>query len=92
MIGCLRTCVLKQPIIALSFESENELKFYNLKACSLQGGQSRGPHDWVHGFPESVKSFITFAILSQISCGKVQKKTSHIFLHKTVSKLLLDLL
>ena len=25
MIGCLR----KQPIIALYFESENELKFYN---------------------------------------------------------------
>ena len=32
MIGCLRTRVHKQPIIALYFESENELKFYNLKA------------------------------------------------------------
>ena len=32
MIGCLRTRVRKQPIIALYFESENELKFYNLKA------------------------------------------------------------
>ena len=32
MIGCLRTCVRKQPIIALYFESENELKFYNLEA------------------------------------------------------------
>ena len=32
MIGCLRTCVRKQPTIALYFESENELKFYNLKA------------------------------------------------------------
>ena len=33
MIGCLRTCrhVRKQPIIALNFESENELKFYNLE-------------------------------------------------------------
>ena len=31
MIGCLRTRVRKQPIIALYFESENELKFYNLK-------------------------------------------------------------
>ena len=30
-------------------------------------------HGWVHGFPESVKSFITFVILSQILCGKVQK-------------------
>ena len=32
MIGCLRTRVRKQPIIALHFESENELKFYNLEA------------------------------------------------------------
>ena len=39
------------------------------------GGQSCGQHDWVHGFPEPVKSFITFIILSQISCRKVQKKT-----------------
>ena len=31
-------------------------------------------HDWVHGFPEPVKSFITFEILGQISCGKVQTK------------------
>ena len=32
MIGCLWTRVRKQPIIALYFESENELKFYNLEA------------------------------------------------------------
>ena len=32
MIGCLRTRVHKQPIIELYFESENELKFYNLDA------------------------------------------------------------
>ena len=31
MIGCLRTRVRKQPIIALYFELENELKFYNLE-------------------------------------------------------------
>ena len=31
MIGCLRTRVRNQPIIALYFESENELKFYNLE-------------------------------------------------------------
>ena len=29
MIGCLRARVHKQPIIALYFESEIELKFYN---------------------------------------------------------------
>ena len=57
----------------------------------FQCGQSRGQHDWVRGFPESVKSFITFVILSQISCCIVQNKP-HIFLHKTVSKFLLGLL
>ena len=40
----------------------------------IQGGQSRGQHDWVHGFPKPVKSFITFVLLSQTSCGNVQKK------------------
>ena len=35
MIGCLRTHVRKQPIIALYFEFENELKFYNLGGWSL---------------------------------------------------------
>ena len=37
----------------------------------FQGGQSRGQHDRVQGFPQPVKSSITFIILSQISCGKV---------------------
>ena len=32
MIGCLRTRVRKQPIIALYFVSENEHMFYNLEA------------------------------------------------------------
>ena len=43
----------------------------------VQGGQSRGQRDWVHRFPEPVKWFITFVILSQISCGKVQKTSSY---------------
>ena len=34
MIGCLRTRVRKQPIIALYFESELVLNFYNLEAGS----------------------------------------------------------
>ena len=42
MIGCLRTHVRtdvrKEPIIALYFEFENELKFYNL-------GAWLNPHD-----------------------------------------------
>ena len=32
MIGCLWTCVGKQPIIAVYFEFETVLKFYNLGA------------------------------------------------------------
>ena len=32
MIGCLGTCVRKQPIIVLYFKFEDELEFYNLKA------------------------------------------------------------
>ena len=32
MIDFLRTRVCKQPIFVLNFESENELKFYNLEA------------------------------------------------------------
>ena len=34
MIGCLRTRVRNQPIIALYFESDKELKIYNLEAYS----------------------------------------------------------
>ena len=34
MIGCLRTCVCKQPIVTLYYEIEIVLNFYNLKACS----------------------------------------------------------
>ena len=32
MTGCFRTCVRKQPIVALYIEFENELKVYNLEA------------------------------------------------------------
>ena len=39
MIGCLRTRVRKQPIIALYFESENELKLYNLEARFVFGSR-----------------------------------------------------
>ena len=39
MIGCLRTRVRKQPIIALYFESEIVLKFYNLEARYRDAGE-----------------------------------------------------
>ena len=45
MIGCLRTRVRKQPIIALYFESENELNLYNLKARMRE--IAAGPSDIV---------------------------------------------
>ena len=38
MIGCLRTCVRKQPIIAHYFEFETVLKFYNLEASKYEMG------------------------------------------------------
>ena len=41
MIGCVRTRVRKQSIIALYLESENELKFYNLEA-SMLAAQAQG--------------------------------------------------
>ena len=50
MIGCLRTRVRKQPIISLYFESENELKFYNLEARS----------DWMHSYVQAV-TYLLFA-------------------------------
>ena len=41
MIGCVRTRVRKQPIIALYYESENELKFNNLEAKYLPAVKDR---------------------------------------------------
>ena len=40
MIGCLWTRVRKQPIIALYFESENELELYNLEARTQGADQT----------------------------------------------------
>ena len=50
MIGCLRTRARKQPIIALYFEFEMELKFYtsrpHLALLSTDSNQETSPHDW----------------------------------------------
>ena len=43
MIGCLRTCVGKQPIIALYFDAEPVLKFYNLEARPIKQAMHRVP-------------------------------------------------
>ena len=53
MIGCLRTRVRKQPIIALYFESELVLKFYNLEARSRY---NQAPHLTQHTTCESDKN------------------------------------
>ena len=45
MIGCLQTHVCKQPIIALYFEFENVLMFYNLEALSDFGTFHIGDHE-----------------------------------------------
>ena len=50
MIGCLWTCVHKQPIIALYFESENELKFYNLEARFPSQIDFNKCHEEIAGF------------------------------------------
>ena len=42
------------------------VRIYPFLKTHSQGGQSCEQHDWVHRFPEPVKSFITFVILSQI--------------------------
>ena len=40
----------------------------------IQGCQSRGQHDWVHGYPESVKSLITFVILKVSKGSKIRNR------------------
>ena len=54
----------------------------------FQGGQSRGQHDRVQGFPQPVKSSITFIILSQISCSKVQPPPDYLRQLKTKRKII----
>ena len=48
MIDCLWTRVRNQPIIALYFESETALKFYNLEAaeCYSQTQSMLSPLSW----------------------------------------------
>ena len=74
MIGCFRTCVRKQPIIALYFE--NVLKFYNPEAWSMtftnnSGSSIGGSHQsgsacWAnHDLPKPLAPLIfgTFAVI-----------------------------
>ena len=65
MIGCLRTRVRKQPIIALYFEVENELKFYNLEASLLGLSNNQGSDQPAH--PRSLISTFVIHLLGMIS-------------------------
>ena len=51
MIGCFRTRVRKHPIIALYFELENELKFYNLEAGHIRASLFYGQLARIVGQP-----------------------------------------
>ena len=54
MIGCLGTCGRKQPIIALYFEFENELKFYNLEAWFKSDCASTQSYQSLKFLPEGI--------------------------------------
>ena len=44
----------------------------------IQGGQSHGQHDWVHIYPESVKSLITFVILKVSKGAKIRNRHNQV--------------
>ena len=70
MIGCLRTRICKQPIIALYFESEIVLKFYNREArlCNYESLDGKNGN----------KSFYIFNIHVLADLKKV---TIHIYIY-----------
>ena len=72
MIGCWRTRVREQPIIAIYFESENELKFYNLEAksdciCTCFPVECENPTAPAHGHVATPHG-IDFESLAVYSC------------------------
>ena len=66
MIGCLRTRVRNQPIIALYFESENELKFYNLEATGISETMLILPQRDFDIAVEAILFLALFACLSEL--------------------------
>ena len=78
MIGCLRTRVHKQPIIALYFEFEIVLKFYNLKATGLYSSKK------LAGLKAGESSDTSMS-----TCGGVGHITGHWKSNKTLAPLLL---
>ena len=65
MIGCLRTRVHKQPIVALYFESETVLKFYNLEAW---GNFCSCFHYSLLGILSGPDAFMEIKVLHQLLC------------------------
>ena len=66
---CQTWSILIFSTVTLKIRSNFLNLIYSLSSPN-QGGQSGGQDDGVHGFPEPIKSFITFVILSKNSCGK----------------------
>ena len=84
MIGCLRTRVRMQPTVALYFEFENELKFYNLEALSTS---ILSVFVQQKGFGES--ALLANAINTEISCTGPYNIACYLhgsYFHKTRSK------
>ena len=79
MIGCLRTRVRKQPIIALYYEFETILKFHNLEARSRMWS--------LFCLCNQIKHMdIMFEIL--VMPGKLQFAVSHILVFRAVCSFL----
>ena len=70
MIGCLRARARKQPIVALYFEFENELKFYDLRTSSNMTWREEKIRKWL-GLVLSVISSLVIILLwkrERVSC------------------------
>ena len=81
MICWLRTRVRKQPIIALDFEFETVLKFYNLEARSSQTGQTQS--SLIRDFPVcySDKRFVNSSPENQYFIWEQKEKNVQVLEH-----------
>ena len=75
MIGCLRTRVRKQQIIAHFFKFENELKLYNLEAW-VQSQIQKRRNDWL--LPEAANQFALFWVSFGCSVQIIERERESI--------------
>ena len=95
MIGCLRTCVRKRPIVGLYFESETVLKFYNLETWSQGYSFYFMPNSTKHGiFPAKMPT--TVILIANMNyffffSGKfIKLRSSEISIRKQIGKVKID--